>query len=316
LLLATSENERRRQQKMIDSRQWPPKSLQSLSREAAVAASQVELPGGGLWLAQSGWLNPASLCRALLTAGSVEIRHDAEVAQLISAGGGWQIRDRAGRPCGEAEVIIIANGRGAATFVQTRWLPLSLIRGQTTRLRATPQSRRLSSVLCAGVYLTPAIGEHHILGATFQRDEKAIDLRATDDEENMRQLAAVAPALASSLGTGESQHAAIRAATPDRLPAVGAVVDYAAFLDDYAELWKGKAAHHYPPARHLPGLYLMAGFGARGITTAPLAAELLAAMIDGTELPVDAALADALNPARFLIKRLRRAAIDPDQAIQ
>jgi tRNA 5-methylaminomethyl-2-thiouridine biosynthesis bifunctional protein len=55
-----------------------------------------------------------------------------------------------------------------------------------------------------------------------------------------------------------------------------------------------------------PGLYGLLGYASHGMTWAPLAAELLAAQLDGEPLPVEASLATALDPARFLLKELRR----------
>jgi tRNA 5-methylaminomethyl-2-thiouridine biosynthesis bifunctional protein len=312
-----TETQRQRQHKLIATGQWSDKELRRLTIEAATEISNIALHQDGLWLTQSGWLNPGSLCQSLLAAAAgIDLRTDCRVARLQHTGSGWQLYDETDRLLSKTGVVVIASGKDAASLQQSRWLPLSLVRGQTSWVYATTVSRKLRTVVCANVYLTPAIGDRHILGATFQRDDIADDLRNSDDAWNLSQLTAFAPELAAALGNIESQHAAIRSVTPDRLPVVGAVPDYAAFQEDYAELWKGKAEHYYPSARHLTGLYLAAGFGARGITTAPLAAELLAAMIDGTELPLDNALVDVLNPARFLIKRLRRAAIDPDQTIQ
>jgi tRNA 5-methylaminomethyl-2-thiouridine biosynthesis bifunctional protein len=56
-----------------------------------------------------------------------------------------------------------------------------------------------------------------------------------------------------------------------------------------------------------PGLYGAFGLGSRGLVLAPLAAELIAAQIEGEPWPVERALAAALDPARFLLQRLRRA---------
>ena len=56
----------------------------------------------------------------------------------------------------------------------------------------------------------------------------------------------------------------------------------------------------------LPGLYAVTGFGARGLVWASLAGELLASQLDGDPLPLERDLVDALDPARFLLKPVRR----------
>lgn len=308
LLLATDANEQQRQQKLLARREWPDDHLQYLSSEQASELSRIILPYGGLCLSKSGWINPASVCQVLIeTNKHIECLYNIEIATLTRNNRRWQLFDTDDRQITDAEVVVIANAQAAHRFAQTEWLPLQLIRGQTTRIRASDLSQRLNTVLCGSVYLTPVHNGQHLLGATFQRDDVSKELRTSDDEKNLAQLAQMVPAFATQFKDIESQHAALRVATPDRLPVVGAVPDYAAFQQDYAELWKGKPDHHYPPARHLNGLYLMTGFGARGLSTIPLAAELLAAMIAQEKLPLAQTLVDALNPARWIIKTLRQA---------
>jgi tRNA 5-methylaminomethyl-2-thiouridine biosynthesis bifunctional protein len=57
---------------------------------------------------------------------------------------------------------------------------------------------------------------------------------------------------------------------------------------------------------HLPwlgGLYINAGHGSKGLLTAPLCAEIIAAMLEHEPLPVDAGLARTLDPNRFLLRQ-------------
>ena len=62
------------------------------------------------------------------------------------------------------------------------------------------------------------------------------------------------------------------------------------------------------------GLYVNTAHGSKGLLTAPLCAELIAAMLDNEPLPMDSTLARALDPNRFVLrerglKRLIGAAI-------
>jgi tRNA 5-methylaminomethyl-2-thiouridine biosynthesis bifunctional protein len=54
------------------------------------------------------------------------------------------------------------------------------------------------------------------------------------------------------------------------------------------------------------GLYSVTGFASLGLTWASLAAETLASALEGEPLPVESDVAEALAPARFVLRRLRR----------
>ena len=59
----------------------------------------------------------------------------------------------------------------------------------------------------------------------------------------------------------------------------------------------------------MSGLYLDTAHGSRGLSSAPLAAELLASQICGEPPPLDRQLCRALAPALFLIRELARGRI-------
>jgi tRNA 5-methylaminomethyl-2-thiouridine biosynthesis bifunctional protein len=86
---------------------------------------------------------------------------------------------------------------------------------------------------------------------------------------------------------------------PDRLPLVGALPDYGASL-------RMERLRDVP--RHT-GLHGLLGYASRGLIWAPLAAELLAAQLEGEPLPLESDLAAALDPARFLLKSRRGAQV-------
>jgi tRNA 5-methylaminomethyl-2-thiouridine biosynthesis bifunctional protein len=81
------------------------------------------------------------------------------------------------------------------------------------------------------------------------------------------------------------------------------------FLSDFALLRHGNTRHAYPEPPCHPGLFMAAGFGARGLVTAPFAAELLASQIAGDPWPVERDVAAALHPARFLVRALKQGAL-------
>jgi tRNA 5-methylaminomethyl-2-thiouridine biosynthesis bifunctional protein len=82
---------------------------------------------------------------------------------------------------------------------------------------------------------------------------------------------------------------------PDRLPLVGALPDVDA---------AGGTERLRDVPRH-PGLYGLLGYASRGLIWAPLCAELLVSRLENAPLPLEAALVDALDPARFVLRARR-----------
>lgn len=60
------------------------------------------------------------------------------------------------------------------------------------------------------------------------------------------------------------------------------------------------------PCPWLEGLYINSGHGSRGLITAPLSGELIAAWLDDEPLPVPRDVAEASHPNRFMLRRLIR----------
>ena len=139
----------------------------------------------------------------------------------------------------------------------------------------------------------------HSAGASYDEDDDPA-LRASSQQQNLDKLR-------SMLGASMPSEAAVgvdaplrgrvgfRSVAPDRLPLVGALPD-PAFAVGAERL------------RELPrqnGLYALLGYASRGLTWAPLAAELLAASLEGEPSPLETSLAAALDPGRFQLRGRR-----------
>jgi len=97
-----------------------------------------------------------------------------------------------------------------------------------------------------------------------------------------------------------------RTSSPDRLPLIGPVPDTAWYREAYADLRHGPQRRLLPPARYLPGLYVTTAHGARGLSTCPLAALQIAALLEQEPLPLLRDPLDRIHPGRFLVRHLKR----------
>ncbi|WP_374442123.1 bifunctional tRNA (5-methylaminomethyl-2-thiouridine)(34)-methyltransferase MnmD/FAD-dependent 5-carboxymethylaminomethyl-2-thiouridine(34) oxidoreductase MnmC [Pseudomonas panipatensis] len=304
LQLAFDEAEDKRQAQLAAA--FPADLLQPLSREQAEAVAGIELPAGGLFFAEAGWVHPPALCRCLATHPNIELIFRQDV-QLQRDAEGWSAY------CGDqrlaqAPVAILATAAEVRAFPGAAGLPLKRIRGQITRLPATAESAALATVVCAEGYVAPPRNGEHTLGASF--DFHSDDLQPTLAEHlgNLDLLREISPDLlvrlhADSLDTASlAGRAAFRCTTPDYLPLIGPLAEREAFASAYAVLAKDARQVPEIPCPWLDGLYLNSAHGSRGLISAPLSGELLAAWLDNEPLPLPREVAEACHPNRFFLR--------------
>jgi tRNA 5-methylaminomethyl-2-thiouridine biosynthesis bifunctional protein len=301
LQLIATPGERDRAAKLVERGRMPEGGLTLLDPGQASAAAGVALPCDALHYPAAGWIDPRAACRKL--AEGARILTGRRAAGLERTGGGWAVRDGEGRIIAESDILILAEGAGLTVREQAGFLPLSLRRGQVTRAAATPASRGLRCVLTHRGYLMPACaGGTHWLGATYDPGG-APDASPEDDARNLFELEQALPGL--GLVVDGPGRAGLRLVTPDRMPVAGPAVvpeSYPALYGDWAI---GERRRRWPEAPCREGLWLLGGLGSRGLTTAPLLAEILASAIAGQPPPVSRAVREALHPARFLMRGLK-----------
>ncbi|OLF52477.1 bifunctional tRNA (5-methylaminomethyl-2-thiouridine)(34)-methyltransferase MnmD/FAD-dependent 5-carboxymethylaminomethyl-2-thiouridine(34) oxidoreductase MnmC [Pseudomonas chlororaphis] len=309
LQLAFNAKEAERQAQLAAA--FPADLLQQLDQPQAEALAGIGLEHGGLFYPEGGWVHPPALCQWQAAHPQVRLLPHHDVLELRRVDGQWQAWDGE-RLLASAEVAILAGAAEIKRFAPSAELPLKRIRGQITRLPQTARSQALATVVCAEGYIAPARLGEHTLGASF--DFKSDDLTPTAAEHagNLAMLEEISQDLRARLEAQRLQpetlegRAAFRCTSPDYLPIVGPLADQAAFAEVYAVL--GKDARQVPdlPCPWLDGLYINSGHGSRGLITAPLAGELLAAWLDDEPLPLPRAVAEACHPNRFALRRLIR----------
>ncbi|RYZ96457.1 MAG: FAD-dependent oxidoreductase, partial [Moraxellaceae bacterium] len=269
----------------------------------------VEVTQGGLFFPQAGWINPRALCDYLVDHPNVNIIYDFHVSEINQTDDGWLVNAEKKRATRKASVVVIANAKDSLSFTQTNHLPVKTIRGQVTHL---PSSKNLSlkTVVCAEGYIAPSSGGLFCTGATFNLHSIDTQIRTEDHQTNLNNLHQHLPAIAKNWSEIDAAELAgrvgFRCSLPDYLPVVGPLPLVEKMVEDFAPLRKNAKAAITCPGTYLPGLYINTGHGARGLTYTPLCAELLAAHINDELLPIPMELANALNPARFVIRDLTR----------
>jgi tRNA 5-methylaminomethyl-2-thiouridine biosynthesis bifunctional protein len=188
----------------------------------------------------------------------------------------------------EADIILVCAGMGAPGIAGPQAPPLT---GRLGQLECAPSSGAPNAIADGG-YAVEAFGQL-VFGATFEASEGEPKTSNAARAKNLETLARLRPGIASTLDPAAVvSRASIRATTPDRFPFCGAPPNEKAPDADPAPL---------------QCVRLIGGLGARGFLWAPLLAELSASEAFNEPLPVEADVAKALDPGRFLQRARRKA---------
>lgn len=280
----------------------------------AVTAQQVtETTGvdtgcGGIQYPLGGWLCPAELTSAAIALGQSRglTVYYAHKVQSLSRTAHWKLRFADGKEAQHASVVL-ANGHHITQFTQTASLPVYPVGGQVSHIPTAPQLSKLRQVLCYDGYLTPQnpSNGHHCIGASYHRGETDMQYSEADQQQNRQRLVDCFPdaSWAKEVDVSEGQaRCGVRCATRDHLPMAGNVPDYDATLEVYQDLADSKETAVSAPVH--PELFMLGGLGSRGLCSAPLLAEALAAQMSDEPVPLDRVTLAGLNPNRLWVRKL------------
>lgn len=302
---------------------WPHELIHSIDREQASKKAGIALPHGGLFMPHAGWIAPQELVQQLFKAAEKTNNLTIEtsvnvigIKQFMHSNNSvppekngthainsqcFQIEtDKFNQ---EAELIVLCGGAEAIKMDYLNQLPLTSVRGQITSMKTHKAINQLSTVICHKGYLTPENNNIHCIGATFDKNTFDVETKAADDHYNLNMLERSLPNIGNwSIKDVAHSKARLRCMTPDHLPMVGPMPDIQQHINEYSHLAKDKNWKYYQQAPTIKNLYVMTGFGARGLCSAPLAAEILLADLTGNTYPMNDTQLFNLAPNRFVIR--------------
>ncbi len=315
-------------QSLVDAQALPPDYAQVLDGAAASALAGCPLPGAAWHFPGGGWLQPPALAAHWLREAEADLRLGTPVARLAFDGQRWQAVGAAGELLAEADTAVVAAAQASPGLLgphadAEHW-PWRHNRGQVTVLDAQAAAGlpRPARPVASGGYVIAlpdamgamgameamwaGLGGGLVCGATAHEDDDEPALREADHRANLAQLPSLVGADPSLIEQvicrpGVTGRVGWRVGFDDRLPVVGPVPANAPGL---------QGAHRLEQPRQVPrvaGLYVLTGLGSRGITWAPLLADTLAAWVTGAPSPLPSSLLDAIDPARFVSRGVRRA---------
>lgn len=287
---------------------FPPELMHPLSAVEVEQVVGLPCDADGVSYSLGGWLCPADLTRAAIreaqASGRLEVVFNAAVTRIAEEADGWHQESRDGRQW-RAPNLVVAAGHQLPALLPFAELPLYPVRGQVSHVPTTAGLSQLKSVLCYDGYLTPAHNGAHCIGASYGRNQTDLAYRADEQEQNRARLQACLPDQtwpAEVDVSGNQARVGVRCASRDHLPVAGPVARLAALADHDVN---APADQQSALPLHA-GLYVLGALGSRGLCSAPLCGELVASEICGDPLPLAADLLEALHPARYWVRRLRR----------
>jgi tRNA 5-methylaminomethyl-2-thiouridine biosynthesis bifunctional protein len=286
----------------IAAQGFPADFARFLDRSAAEAQAGCALGSGGWWFPGGGWMRPVSLIAAQLAAAgpALSARFGSRVETLSRCHGQWQALAADGTLIAAAPVLVLANSNDVTRLAPVAQ-PLQKTRGQVSYVPAENlDAPRV--VLTGSGYVLPEIDGVLVTGSTYDRDDDDPEPQLRSHESNLRRLAQLLPRARVAAVAAQLEGAVgFRCAAPDHLPLVGAMPDLTAARAHKPAL-SGAQLKDLP---RCAGLYCAAGYASRGLVWAALAGELLASLIEDEPLPLEASLADAMDPGRFVLKQAR-----------
>lgn len=279
---------------------------------SAVNKAQIEQLAGfsvsteeldGVYFPDGMWLKPPRLVSELLKHPNIELITDCEIKQIEYNTNHWLLYEKDKPTPLKVTSLVLCNAHAAADLIPDLAPFLRKIRGQTTVVENI--SNPLKTVLCGHGYITPVNQRKFTIGATFQFNDKSLDIRMQDHMENIANFSAILPERIRQITPKNlSGKASFRTSTHDYLPLVGPLADYARFNQDYAKLSKDKNAWLNTPCNYLPNLWLNLAHGAKGLLTAPLCGEVIADYISQSPHSCSEDVRIALHPNRVYVRKL------------
>lgn len=286
----------------------PDEIARAVSAQEVADTAGVETGCGGIQYPLGGWLCPAELTAAVIALAQTRglTAHYAHTVESLSRSERWNLRFADGKAASHASVVL-ANGHNISQFIQTETLPIYPVGGQVSHIPSAPELSKLRQVLCYDGYLTPqnTSNGHHCIGASYHRGETDMRYSDADQAQNRQRLIDCFPdaAWAQEVDVSEGEaRCGVRCATRDHLPMAGNVPDYEATLEAYQDLADNRDNAVSAPV--YPELYMLGGLGSRGLCSAPLLAEVLAAQMSDEPIPLDRVTLAGLNPNRLWVRKL------------
>ncbi|MCG6200582.1 bifunctional tRNA (5-methylaminomethyl-2-thiouridine)(34)-methyltransferase MnmD/FAD-dependent 5-carboxymethylaminomethyl-2-thiouridine(34) oxidoreductase MnmC [Psychromonas antarctica] len=288
--------------------QFPTELVVQKSAMQSNSIAHIDIGQRALYYPLAGWLSPKQMVNALFDkaqqSGNLTIHFNHKLNSFSQNPHSWQLNFADKHV--DHQLLVLTTGFDTLDFKQCEALPLSAARGQVSHIPTNNTIDKLQVTLCHEGYLTPENNQQHCMGATFKRHTTDQCFSVQEQDDNKQKLAKCIPdkVWVDDIDiSGNKANVGIRCSTRDHFPYVGAIPDYRATTTFYPDVQKS------PPLANAPfhkNLYMLTGLGSRGLCTAPLLAEMLAAQINHEPLPLSSEILNSLQGNRQWLNYLKK----------
>lgn len=259
-------------------------------------------------------VNPYSLCQSLIgNSKNVNLCLSHHLDEFIRSDNTWQLSfsDNKNNKKNQKSlvydaVVFAGNASLIKDFEAFRHIEVYPSYGQITQVQTLLKNKTI--VLDKG-YILPSVDDKQLVGATFRdNNDLTAEVRDRDHRINLSQLNnTIDPSLDVKIILGR---VSLRCVTADHIPMIGAIADNVSFIEQYYQrLQKGAILKTLPQTEYLSGLYLLTGFGSKGLCSMIYGAKLLSQLIvSGQQAPVLNHLLEGLHPLRFNVRKFKKKA--------
>lgn len=280
----------------LSAQALPPQWAQALDADAVAALCPDAARTPAWFYPGGGWVAPLVWTAQLRATPGVTVHADTRVRQVTPVGARWRLHADGDRLLAEVDAVVLANAGDAPRLCGEPSWPWQITRGQVDVWPSG--TARLPLPLAGGGYALQLPDGRVLSGATRQAADPDPNPRPDDSRQNLDTLRRLTGLpLSDSLLQQPESLVGWRLQPGDRLPWLGAVP---------VSRVNARTVQARQVER-IPGLYVAAGLGSRGLTHATLAGEVLAAWMLGLPMPVPTRLLDAVDPARHAVRFNRNA---------
>ena len=268
LFLDYPEKEAVRNQKLA-ALGWPEDLVTRLDKDEVASLTSLPAAFGALEQKASSIISPVRLVKGL--AQSASCLTNEAISSVKQGEEGLIIQLESGKVI-EASHLILACGAGMPQILSQLQLPefaTQISAGQISYLGHHSSLSSVTTGLHYGGYLTPVIDGEQYLGASFDKTGQR-EVSEKGHQHNQSLIAHLWPEAAATLSPHNGR-LSWRLSSKDRQPLIGQIA---------------------------PHISIMTALGARGMTNAPLLAEMLVAQMLGLPEGLDNAVRDSLSPRR------------------